>query len=81
MELGNIVSRTVIEPTSLALQANVLTITPASLPDITMLPTPTCLCGSLSENSVQNPSVVRLSRSDEQEVTQTLITVCVLCVC
>ena len=37
---------------SLAFWISVLTITPPKLPDITILPTPTCLCGSLSDTSV-----------------------------
>ena len=37
-----------IEPTYLAFLASVLTITLSSLPDVTTLRTPTCLCGSFA---------------------------------
>ena len=46
MTMGNIVPRTGIEHTPLALKVNVLTFT-YRLPDITNLSTPTSLCGSL----------------------------------
>ena len=42
-----------IEPTPLALQTNVLTITPPRLPDVTTLAMPACPCDSLPESSVQ----------------------------
>ena len=47
MKMGNTVPSAGIEATSLAFRASVLSITPPRLPDVTMLPTPTCLCGSL----------------------------------
>ena len=53
MKMGNSVYRAAIEPTSLAFRASVLTITSPRLPDIITLYTPTCLCGSLPEKSVQ----------------------------
>ena len=53
MKMGNIVPRVGIKPTSLALWASVLTITPSRSHDVTTVPTPTCLCGSLPERSVQ----------------------------
>ena len=51
--MGNIAPRVAIKPTPLAFRARVLTISPRRLPDVTMLPVPTCLCGSLPEKSVQ----------------------------
>ena len=48
MKMENIVPRAGMEPTSLAFQASVQPITPRRLPDITTIPTPTCLCDSLS---------------------------------
>ena len=41
-----------IEPTALAFRTSVLTITPPRIPDVTNLPMPTCVCGSLPEKSV-----------------------------
>ena len=52
MKMGNIVPKTGIDATPLAFQDIVLTITPSRLPDVTTLPTPTCLCCSLLEMSV-----------------------------
>ena len=49
IKIGNIVPRAGMEPTSLASLASVLTITPLRLPDVTTLPKPTCLCGSLPD--------------------------------
>ena len=43
--MGNIVLRAGLEPPSLAFESSVLTITPLSLPDVSTLLTPTCLCG------------------------------------
>ena len=43
MKMGNIVARVGIKPTSLALCVSVLIIIPPRLPDITILPTSTCL--------------------------------------
>ena len=59
MKMGNIVPTVGIEPTSLAFQASVLTITPPRFPHVTILPTPTCLCGSLLEKSAQTTTVPR----------------------
>ena len=52
MKMGNIVPRAGIEPTSLAFQASVLTITLHRLPDVTTIPTRPCLCSSLPERAV-----------------------------
>ena len=53
MTMGNIQPRVGTEPTSLAFHTNVLTITPPKLPDVTILPTPTCVWGSLLEKLVK----------------------------
>ena len=53
MKMGNIVPGVGIKPTSLVFQASVLTIKTARLPDVTTVPTPTCLCSSLHEWSMQ----------------------------
>ena len=58
MKMGNIVSRAGIEPTSFAFWASVLTISPSRLPDVTTLPIPTCLGGTLPEMSVQTTTIV-----------------------
>ena len=42
--MRNIVPRVGIEPVFLAFPASVLPITPHMLPDVTTMPTPTCLC-------------------------------------
>ena len=57
MKIGNIMPRVGIEPTSLAFQAIVLTITPPRLPDVAILPTPTFPYGCLPERSVQTTEV------------------------
>ena len=57
-KIGNSAPRVGIEPTSLAVSANALTITIPRLPDVTTLPKSTCLCGSLSERSVQNTNYI-----------------------
>ena len=45
---------------SLRFRASVLTITPPKHPDATTLSTPACLCGCLSERSVQTGKLVPL---------------------
>ena len=60
MKTGNIALRVGIESTSPAFQANVLTITPPRLPDVSILPMPTCLCGSLSDYYTHPPGIIRL---------------------
>ena len=57
MKMGNIAPRAGIEPTSLAFQVNGVTITPPRLPDVTTLPSPIYLCGSLPERSVQTTTI------------------------
>ena len=51
MKTGNIVPRVESEPTSLGFCDSILTITPPRLPDVTILPTPICLCCLLPEVS------------------------------
>ena len=53
MKIGNIVPIAGIERKSLAFRASVLTITPRRIPDVTIIPTPTCLYSSVPERSVQ----------------------------
>ena len=53
MKMGTISPKVGIEPTSLAFRYSVLTITLPRLPDVTTLPTPIYLRGSLPERSVQ----------------------------
>ena len=50
MKMGNIAPTVGIESTSLVRQDNVLSITPPRLPDVIILSTPTCLCGSLPKS-------------------------------
>ena len=57
MKMGNIVLRAGIETTPLAFWVSVLTIIPHRLLDVTILPTPTCLCGSLLERSMQTTTI------------------------
>ena len=61
--MGNIAPKKRIKPTSLASFASVLTITPPRSPDVTILPMPTHLGGSLPKNSVQNTALVPLQLS------------------
>ena len=58
MKIGTSAHRAGIEPMSLAFQASVLSITQPRLPDVTTVPTPTCICGSLPERSVQTTTLV-----------------------
>ena len=51
--MGNTVPRVGFEPTSLAFRASVLPLHHIGFPDVTTIPTPTCLCGSLPQKSVQ----------------------------
>ena len=56
-ENGKYCARAGIEPTSLALQASAL---PCRLSDVTTLPTPTRLCSSFPERSVQTTTFLRI---------------------
>ena len=72
MKMGNITSRAGIEATSLAFLASVLTIIPPTpLADVNIHPTPTCLCVSLLERSVQTITLFGL----ELEVFQVVLVV------
>ena len=60
MKMGNIAARVGIKPPSFAFWVRILTITPPMLPDVTILPTPTYLCGYLPKRSVQ-PTIIAIS--------------------
>ena len=60
MKMGNIVARAALEPTPLAFQANVLPFHHVDFPDVTTIPTPTCLCSSLPQKSVQTTTLIPL---------------------
>ena len=53
------VSRVGIEPTSLAFVASVITFTLPRLPDVTTLPTTTCVCDPWPERSEQTITCLR----------------------
>ena len=53
MKMGNTVPRTGLKLTSLEFQASVLPSHHVGFPDVTTIPMPTCLCGTLPERSVQ----------------------------
>ena len=55
MKIGNIVPRVRTEHTSLAFWASLLTITSPRLPDVTTLPTPTCLDEALCLRDQSKP--------------------------
>ena len=57
MNIGNIMPGVGIQPTSLVLRDSVLSITPPRLPDVTTVPTPSCLCSSLPERSGQTTTL------------------------
>ena len=46
MKMGNTEPRVGLKPTSLAFPASVLTLHHIAFPDVTTIPTPTCLCSS-----------------------------------
>ena len=58
MIVGNSVPRAGIEPILLAFQASVLPITPPRLSDVSTLSTPTCLCGTMPQRSVQTTTYI-----------------------
>ena len=60
MKMGIIAPRVGTKTTSLAFHISVLTIKPPRLPHVTTLSMPTCLCGSLPENSVYITTLVPL---------------------
>ena len=53
VKMGNIVPKAGIAPTSLAILGQRDRITPCRLPDVTTIPTPSCVCSSLPQRSVQ----------------------------
>ena len=55
--MGNIVHRAGFEPTSLAFRASVLPLYYVGFTDVTTIPTPACLCGSLPQRSVQTTTI------------------------
>ena len=52
MKMGNTVPRLGLKTTSLAFRASVLPFSPRSLPDVTTMPTPSCVCSSLVTSEV-----------------------------
>ena len=59
--MGNIVPRAGIEPTSLGFRTSVLTIKPPRVPNVSIISTPICPCGSLPERSAQTITLVLLN--------------------
>ena len=59
MKMGNIAPKSRIKPTSLAFLAIVLTITLPRLPDLTTLPTTTCLLSTLMVRSEQTSTLAK----------------------
>ena len=57
IKMGNIVPRAGTKPTSLAFQPSVLALHHGSLPDVTTIPTPTCLCITLPQMSMQTTTL------------------------
>ena len=53
MKMGNNVPRAGLKPTSLAFRASVLQLHHVGFPDVSTIPTPTCLYSSLPQRSVQ----------------------------
>ena len=60
MTIGNMLPRAGIEPTSLAIRDGVIAIIPLRIPDVTSVPIPTCIFGSLPQSSVQTTTPVPL---------------------
>ena len=58
MKMGNIVPRVELEPTSLALQASVLPLHHTGSLMSPLIPTPTCLCSSLTQRSEQTTTIL-----------------------
>ena len=63
MIIRNTVPRVGIETPSLAPWASVLTNRPPRLPNVTTLPTPTCLSGSLPKRSMQTTTIILVCTS------------------
>ena len=60
MKMGNIVSRAELKPTSLAFRARVLPLHHIGFPDVTTIPIPTYLCGSLPQRSEHTTTLTPL---------------------
>ena len=63
IKMGYIAPRVGPELTSFAFYTGVTTVTTPRLPDAITLPTPTCLCGSLPERSVQTTALAKWIRN------------------
>ena len=61
MKMGSTVPRAGLEPRSLAFRASVLPLHHIGFPDITTMPTPTCLCSSLHQRSVHTTTLLMTS--------------------
>ena len=72
MKMRNIAPRVGIEPTSLAFQANVLTVTQPRLHDDIALTIPTYLCSCLPERTVHTTIVISGSLQNESMVRMML---------
>ena len=72
-----IVPRVGLKPTSLAFRASVLTLHHIGSPDVTTIPTPTCLCSSLPQRSVPTTTYIciRCYQSLQQQIF------CLVCCC
>ena len=60
MKIGNSVPRTGLVPIYLAFRASVLPLHHIDFPGVTTIPTPTCLCSSLPQRSVQTTTYVQI---------------------
>ena len=58
MKIGNIVHRAEIELTSLEFWVSVLPSHHVGFPDVTIIPTPSCLCSSVPQRSLQITTLV-----------------------
>ena len=54
MKMGNITPIAGLEPISVSFQASVLPLHNVGFPDVTTIPTPTCVCSSLPQRSLQS---------------------------
>ena len=57
MKMGKMVPRVGFKPTFLTFRANVLPLHHIGFPNVTTIPTPTCLSGSLPQMSVQTTTL------------------------
>ena len=57
-KMGNIVPRAGMQPTYISgILGECVHATPCRLPDVTPIPTPTCVCSSLPQRSVQTTTI------------------------